>query len=174
MIKVEFLLPGMNIINIIKNIAVLKAEIPLFGSVFAGVIVGICLLGIIMPQTTNAEFANNTYASYVARTSNEAVKKTVKTIKVIVTAYSSTADQTDDTPFITASGKQVADGIVANNMLPIGTKIRIPDLYGDKVFVVEDRMNRRKSGYHFDIWFPERQLAVNFGVKTAEIEVLEN
>jgi len=101
-------------------------------------------------------------------------EKAVKTIKVIVTAYSSTPDQTDDTPFITASGKYVRDGIVANNMLPMGTKIKIPELYGEKIFVVEDRMNRRKSNYHVDIWFPEKQLAVNFGVKTAEIEVIEN
>jgi 3D (Asp-Asp-Asp) domain-containing protein len=35
-------------------------------------------------------------------------------------------------------------------------------------------MNRRKGNYQFDIWMPNRPLAVNFGVKTAEIEVLEN
>ena len=164
---------NMNIINTIKNIATFRAEIPLFGSIFAGAIIAICLLGIIVPKTTNADLASPSMASYVARASNEA-RKVSKTVKVVLTAYSSTEDQTDDTPFITASGKRVADGIVANNMLPMGTKIRIPDLYGDKVFVVEDRMNKRKSNYHVDIWFPERQLAVNFGVKTAEIEVLEN
>lgn len=95
-----------------------------------------------------------------------------KTIKMTLTAYSSTVWQTDDTPFTTASGKTVADGIVANNLLPFGTKIRIPDLYGNKVFVVEDRMNYRKSKYHLDIWFPEYAQALNFGAKTASIEVL--
>lgn len=163
----------MNIITIVKNKAILNGKTPLFSSIIAGFVVGICLLGIVMPQTTGADFSNNTYASYVAKTSNED-KQATKKIKVIITAYSSTPDQTDDTPFTTASGKQVADGIVANNMLPFGTKIRIPELYGDKIFVVEDRMHSRKSNYQFDIWFPERQLAVNFGVKTAEIEILEN
>ncbi len=95
-----------------------------------------------------------------------------KTVMMVVTAYSSTTWQTDDTPFITASGKMVADGIVANNMLPFGTKVRIPDLYGDKIFVVEDRMSWLKSNYHLDIWFPDYWQALNFGSKIIEIEVL--
>ena len=161
-----------NMINF-KNNAILRRLSPLISSIFLGIIVSICLLGIIMPQATSADFANTKNASYVAKAANE-VKKAVKTIKVVLTAYSSTEDQTDDTPFITASGKNVRDGIVANNMLPLGTKIKIPELYGDKVFTIEDRMNKRKSNYHVDIWFPERQVALNFGVKTVEIEVLEN
>ena len=99
--------------------------------------------------------------------------KIVKKITVIVTAYSSTPSQTDDSPYITASGSWVRDGIVANNYLPFGTKIRMPEIYGDKVFVVEDRMSWKKGNYHFDIWFPEYQQALSFGVKTTYIEVLE-
>jgi len=156
-----------------KTIAVWSARHSLISTIVAGTMVGFCLLGIVMPNTIKADF-NTVSASFVAKNSNESNQKVAKTIKVVLTAYSSTPDQTDDDPFITASGKTVADGIVANNMLPMGTKIRIPELYGDKVFVVEDRMNRRKSDYHVDIWFPERQLAVNFGVKTANIEILEN
>jgi len=161
-------------INPLKYVSVLRAKTPLISSVVAGIIAGVCLLGIVMPRTINADFTNNTYASYIAKTSNEAAKRAIKTIKVVVTAYSSTPEQTDDTPFITASGKYVADGIVANNMLPLGTKIKIPELYGDKIFVIEDRMNARKSDYHIDIWFPSYTQAKNFGVKTAEIEVLES
>jgi len=159
--------------NIFKKTAVLRGKSHLFGSILAGIIIGVCLLGIVMPQTTNADFANTTNASYVAKATNEA-QKAVKTLKVVVTAYSSTPDQTDDTPFITASGKLVKDGIIANNMLPFGTKIKIPALYGNKVFIVQDRMNRRMGNHRFDIWFPTRELAVNFGVKTAEIQVLED
>jgi len=98
----------------------------------------------------------------------------VKKIKMVITAYSSTPDQTDSTPFITASGKHVADGIIANNMLPFGSKVRIPELYGNKIFVVEDRMHPRKGKYHVDIWFPEYSQAKNFGAKITYIEVLEN
>jgi 3D (Asp-Asp-Asp) domain-containing protein len=159
--------------NIFKNNAILKGKAPLISSIIAGIIVGICLLGMVMPQTTNADFANTTNASYVAKATNEA-QKAVKTIKVVITAYSSTPDQTDDSPFITASNKYVRDGIVANNMLPFGTKVKIPSLYGDKIFVVEDRMNRRMGDYRMDIWFPTYTGAKNFGVKTAEIVVLED
>jgi 3D (Asp-Asp-Asp) domain-containing protein len=163
----------MNIKNIVKNIAGFREKTPLIGSIIVGVMLAVCLLGIVMPQSTNADFANNTNASYVAKATND-VQKVAKTIKVVITAYSSAPEETDDTPFTTASGKHVADGIVANNMLPMGTKIRIPSLYGDKVFVVEDRMNKRKSDYHIDIWMTSKPLAINFGVKTAEIEVLED
>jgi len=97
-----------------------------------------------------------------------------KKIKGVVTGYSSTPEQTDSTPFITASGKLVKEGIVANNMLPFGTKIRIPEVYGDKVFVVEDRMHWQKNGYCFDVWFPEYEQAKNFGVKITYIEILKN
>ena len=98
----------------------------------------------------------------------------IKKVKVVVTAYSSTVYQTDDTPFITASGSYVEEGIVANNMLSFGTEIRIPELYGDKIFVVEDRMNPRKGYYHVDIWFPEYEQAKDFGAKTTYIEIIES
>jgi 3D (Asp-Asp-Asp) domain-containing protein len=97
-------------------------------------------------------------------------KETVKNKKlVLVTAYSSTVDQTDSTPFITASGTYVHDGTIAANFLKFGTKVKFPSLYGDKIFTVEDRM---KSNYKVDIWFPTRQEAKNFGVKRIEMEIL--
>ena len=95
-------------------------------------------------------------------------------IKVVITAYSSTVCQTDDTPFITASGKNVEDGIIANNMLPFGTFVKIPEIYGDKMFIVEDRMHSRKGYYHVDVWFEDYYQAKEFGAKTTYIEVLES
>ncbi len=94
-----------------------------------------------------------------------------KKMVVVITGYSSTPDQTDDTPFITASGAHVEDGIVAANFLPFNTKVQIPKLFGDKVFVVKDRMNRRFSD-RMDIWFADRSTALKFGKRTAEIVVL--
>ena len=99
--------------------------------------------------------------------------KVVKKINVLATAYSSTPWETYGDPFITASGTYVKDGIVANNQWPFGTKIRFPELYGDKIFVIEDRMHWRKGSYHFDIWFPSHRQAKNFGAKRTYIEVLE-
>lgn len=91
----------------------------------------------------------------------------------VITAYSSTAYQTDDTPFITASGARVRDGIIAANFLPFGTKVRIPALFGNNIFVVEDRMNERFPT-RLDVWFPYTWQARNFGLQVAEIEVLVN
>lgn len=99
--------------------------------------------------------------------------KVVWQFKTIVTGYSSTPDQTDETPFVTASGTEVREGIVAANFVPLGTKIRLPELYGNKIFVVEDRMHVRKY-YLVDIWFPTREEALQFGVKTTLIEVLQD
>lgn len=92
---------------------------------------------------------------------------------VVITAYSSTPEETDSSPFITASGARVRDGIIAANFLKIGTKVQIPSLYGDKVFVVEDRM-ARKNSHKVDIWMPSKSQALQFGVKKAEIVVLES
>lgn len=95
--------------------------------------------------------------------------KTLYTVSA--TAYSSTPEQTDHTPFITASGIHVRDGVAAANFLPFGTIFKIPELFGDKTFVVEDRMNRR-YWLNIDIWFPEKELAEEFGRKTVTIEII--
>ena len=150
-----------NMITIIKKV--------LNTPVLIGLMLGLSIIGGALPQIASTGLAQDIPSVVNADTA----PKAVKTLKVVLTAYSSTPDQTDDTPFITASGKYVRDGIIANNLLPFGTKVRIPELYGDKVFTVEDRMNRRKSNYHFDIWMEDRPIALDFGVKTAEIEVLE-
>lgn len=96
-----------------------------------------------------------------------------RTYVVSISAYSSTPDQTDSTPFITAANTYVRDGIVAANFLPFGTAIKIPAVFGNKIFIVEDRMAKRFS-QHVDIWFPDRQSALNFGRRTLTIEVLSS
>lgn len=88
-----------------------------------------------------------------------------------VTAYSSTPDQTDDTPFITAMGTAVRDGIVATNMLPFGTKVKIPKLFGDKVFIVEDRMHPRKKNF-LDIWVSSTEAALRIGINKLDVVIL--
>ena len=97
-----------------------------------------------------------------------------ESIDVWATAYTSDPNETDDTPFITASGAYVYDGVIAANFLPIDTKVRIPELYGDKIFTVEDRMNSRYDNINIiDIWFQNKSEAIRFGKKYIEIEILE-
>jgi 3D (Asp-Asp-Asp) domain-containing protein len=95
-----------------------------------------------------------------------------RTIRGTITAYTSTPDQTDGNPFVTASGKRVHDGIIAANGLPFGTVIKIPSLFGDKRFVVQDRMNARYEFGHFDVWLETtRKEALKFGVKHVTVEI---
>ncbi len=90
---------------------------------------------------------------------------------VAATGYSSTPEETDHTPFITAAGTHVRDGVIATNFLPFGTVIKIPELFGDRTFIVEDRMNNR-YWMNIDIWFAEKELAKEFGKRVVKIEIL--
>lgn len=85
-----------------------------------------------------------------------------------ITAYSSTPDQTDDTPFITASGQMVRRGICATNEFEMGTVLEIN---GD-IYEVQDRTNSRYR-HRIDLWMPSREEALEFGVKTLEVKIIK-
>lgn len=88
-----------------------------------------------------------------------------------ISAYNSEVGQTDDSPFITANGSYVHDGIVATNILPFGTRVKIPALFGEKVFTVTDRMNKRYQN-HMDVWMEHKADALRFGRRSAVVEVI--
>jgi len=145
-----------------------------FFSRFSGILVEGSLSTVISNSEIPTSNDNNPYLS--SQTFLLGINPTfapLSTKRMVVTAYSSTPDQTDDTPFITASGKVVEDGIVASNFLAFGTKLRLPELFGDKIFIVEDRMHQRFSSDRLDIWFPDRKTAQNFGIKETVMEILE-
>lgn len=103
-----------------------------------------------MPPLLRGKFLNPAYPVVVAQ----------------VSAYNSEPGQTDSTPFLTAWNTEVRDGIVAANGLPFGTVVRIPELFGKKDFVVEDRMNRRydwdRQTPALDIWMADKDEAIQF------------
>ena len=123
-----------------------------------------------MPEPENDNHKNQAVVSHVSPPREALLSDlvVVKTYNVFLTAYSSAPGETDDSPEITASGIAAKDGIVAANFLPFGAKIKIPDLFGEKVFVVQDRLHRRKKRF-VDIWMPSRKKALKFGIKRAEI-----
>lgn len=96
--------------------------------------------------------------------------KQVLKMNVAVTFYSSTPDQTDSTPFITANGKLARDGIAASNFLAFGTRIKLPELFGDKFFVIEDRMHFRFTD-RIDVWVQTREEALNQGIAFTTVEI---
>lgn len=95
-----------------------------------------------------------------------------KVMNVRASAYTSSVAECDSTPFITASGSHVHDGTIAMNGIPFGTRIRIPQYYGNKVFTVEDRMNARWGNSRIDIWMTTRNDAKQWGVRTVTVEIL--
>ena len=89
---------------------------------------------------------------------------------ILASAYNSLPNQTDDTPWTTASGTKCREGVVASNYFPIGTKLMIEG-YKGRVFVVEDRMNAR-YGKKIDIWFRDYDDAMKFGNRKIKYYVL--
>ena len=106
-------------------------------------------------------------------------KVPVKTMTVVSTAYNSLVGQTDNSPCITANGHDLCkqyeeDGFgntIAANFLPMVTQVKFPELYGDKIFIVRDRMNARYGYGRIDIWLPEYSEAKTFGVKRLKMEI---
>ncbi len=144
-------------------------------SIVIGFITGIALYAIAAPNTIHADLKNTsndiTSATLVKDGHltvcmlNESSLIVVSEKRVTATGYSSRVQETDDTPFITASGKHVQWGIVAINGLKFGTKVRFPELFGDELFVVQDRMNESKGTEHADFWFAKTSDALKFGAK---------
>lgn len=95
---------------------------------------------------------------------------------VTMTAYNSEVAQCDGNPCTTANGFNVCEhGIedtVAANFLPLGTIIKVPELFGDREFVVRDR-TAKKYGDRVDFWMIKKSDALKFGKRQARIVVVE-
>ncbi|SRR3989339_432814 len=91
---------------------------------------------------------------------------------VTSTAYNSLPNQTDDTPWITAMGTRCREGVVASNFLPLGTKVMIEG-FGERVFVVEDRMHTRFSD-RIDVWFRGYNDAMKYGKRDIDFYIVKS
>lgn len=90
--------------------------------------------------------------------------------KALVTGYTSDVLETDNTPFLTAWQTKVRDGVIAcPRNISFGTKVII-DM---KEYICEDRTNIKIDGI-FDIWFPTKKEAFNWGKQVKEIEIYLN
>ncbi|MEW6585819.1 MAG: hypothetical protein AB1442_09460 [Nitrospirota bacterium] len=86
----------------------------------------------------------------------------------VFTAYTAEVAQTDSSPTTTASNVTVREGIIANNCLPFGTRIRV---HG-KVYEVQDRMDDRHGCDNFDIYMTDYSRAVSFGKQPLRYEII--
>lgn len=126
----------------------------------------------IVPKVAFYDLSQDAKQMKIAVDKRKPKAKPHKLVNAVITAYTSSVEETDSDPFTAASGKKVYDGMIAANWLPFGTKIKIPSLYGDKIFTVHDRMNSRYGYGRMDIWLDAtRAEARKFGVKRVVVEV---
>lgn len=166
------------------------------GRVIGGIVVLTVLAGALSPwvaETKTQEVIGQVFSAKEAPSFPVAEEREpAYTQWVVATAYSSDPWQTDSTPCIPAMNFDLCahyeenglENTIAANFLPLGTHVKLPELYGDKVFVVRDRMNARYNGTNrIDIWVgsetPVNQeiianakaKAIAFGVKQIKMEV---
>ena len=92
----------------------------------------------------------------------------IRTYYIITSAYNPVPEQTDDTPFITASGEMVKEGIIAVNWLPFGSLLRI----NGEIYEVKDRMNSKYGYPYVDIFMWEVDEAIEFGRQKLKVELV--
>lgn len=86
-----------------------------------------------------------------------------------ITAYTSSPDETDETPEINAIGKKPGPGSLAcPRRFDLGTVFVIQG----KRYVCDDRMNKRYTN-RFDIWMPDRDDALEFGIQNLPVEIAQ-
>jgi 3D (Asp-Asp-Asp) domain-containing protein len=108
------------------------------------------------------------------------------------TAYNSSPDQTDSSPWTTSTGARTRYGIIALSRdllrrIPYGSRVRLEDggswaggrgrgkynsMLKNTVFVVEDTMHARKTGM-VDVWLPARDRAMQWGVRRLNLQILK-
>ena|SRR5438552_1847119 len=90
--------------------------------------------------------------------------------RAIVTAYTSSINETDSDPHTTASGERTGIGTVAcPHRIRFGAKVRIDG----HIYECRDRLNRRMD-HRFDIWMPTKAQAKKFGRRTLMVEIVED
>jgi hypothetical protein len=141
---------------------------------------------LVSPVTAVAEEAK-TVSEERATFPVAAERTPIRTLNVFATAYSSDPNQTDDTPCIPAMGsfdlceaylEHGMEDTIAANFLRLGTKVRFPELYGDKIFTVRDRMNSRynydRLGYYrIDFYKAEADAKGSMDNKASKREAIE-
>jgi len=100
-------------------------------------------------------------------TENNLQKFHTQELYIDLTGYSSRECETDDSPFITATGDSVEIGIIALSpdlikIVGYNAQVRIEGF--DRIFVVKDTMNEKFTN-RGDIWFPKTSWAKQFGFK---------
>ena len=89
-----------------------------------------------------------------------------------ISAYTSSVDETDDTPTLMADGTTTRHGAIAcPSKYSFGTQVQI----GDDKYFCSDRMNKRyRDSEHFDIWVESKEKAFAWGRRTLTIKIIHD
>jgi 3D (Asp-Asp-Asp) domain-containing protein len=92
-------------------------------------------------------------------------------VRAEVSAYTSSVDETDSTPFTTASGAPTGHGTLAcPSKYAFGTKVEI----AGKVYTCQDRMAQRyRNREVFDMWTPTKKVAYQWGRRSLTVKIYE-
>ncbi len=98
-------------------------------------------------------------------------KEDVEWYYFMASGYSAN-DPSQGTNNITATGKKIAEGMVAVDpeVIPLGTRIEIKDM---GTFIAEDTGGKIK-GNRIDIYFDSKEEAKNFGIKGIWVKMVDN
>jgi len=92
-----------------------------------------------------------------------------ETIEAEVSCYTNQVAETDESPDITASGERVYVGGLAQNGLSFGTLVVI----NGKVYQVNDRMNAKYGGNHFDIFMWDYDFCIKWGRQKLKVKIIK-
>lgn len=130
-----------------------------------------------LPKLTSWAYYEASTTSFFDRIQfmvNKSLESKPEIKELYVTAYSSNEDETDDSPCITSSGYNLCqhnlENVVACNFLPIGAKVKFPQLDADKFYTIVDRMHERFNS-RIDIWMNSKAKAKNFGLRYLTVEI---
>tara|TARA_Y100000310_G_scaffold69685_1_gene65233 strand:- start:555 stop:1001 length:447 start_codon:yes stop_codon:yes gene_type:complete len=129
------------------------------------ILVGVYLIGLIFAKEEEPikKSVKNTFYSW------EAPLYWEEEILATITGYSSSFDETDETPFITASGARTREGIIAcPRNIEFGTEIIIDG----KSYTCEDRLSLKYDN-RFDVWFASKEKAIEFGKQEKIVNILK-
>lgn len=132
------------------------------------VLISLCLLGYLGYKALEAK----SRVIYIREIINEDIKPPHTMLYATITAYTSSVDETDDDPFVTASGKIVRAGTLAcPSKYGFGTVVEIQ---GER-YTCEDRMNKRyRDTNRFDIWTETKKEAYQWGKKELFVKIYLN
>lgn len=92
-------------------------------------------------------------------------------VRAQVSAYTSSVEETDDTPEINAMGRKPGPGSIA---CPTRYEFGVEVIVSGKSYFCDDRMGPRYSGGdYFDIWMSSRESAMHWGRRHVTVEVVQ-